>query len=680
MAEMDDLSLTADFPQATREQWLKLVEGVLKGADFQRKLVSRSYDGFDIQPLYLKAEGSAPIICEQAGRWRVSQRVDHPDLQKANELALLDLEGGADALTIVTHRAPAARGFGVRIDSLDDLDEALSGVMLDLIHLRVDAGGYGRQMAALVLALAERRGHKLSDLSLDLGLDPIGAMAAHGRISASWSIMARRMGDTLNHLTTQGFAGRAFLADGRVYHEAGASEAQELAAVLATGVGYLRALEVQGHALDAARKALSFLLVADADEFLTVAKLRALRRLWARVEHACGLEPKPIRLHAETAWRMTTRSDPWVNMLRTTIATFSAGIGCADAITVLPFTAALGLPDAFARRIARNTQLILLDESNLARVADPAAGAGGFEALTDALSHKAWGLLQEIEREGGILESLTIGKLQTRIAAVRAQREKAVVTRRESITGTSKFPNINEADVAVLLPMATVETSTASSPLSSSPASTEIASTVLVQMAGQGATLPQLAGIASVPSPVSIASLPSTRTAESFEHLRDRADAYRRETGERPKVFLANLGLITDFTARATLAKNFFEAGGIEAVMNDGFPSLHALTAAFAASGAQIACICSSDEVYFSSADVAVTPNETVVEETARVLKRAGGSLVYMVGRPIMREDALRSAGIYDFIYSGCDLPAFVSNTYAVLDELHAGPRKGATP
>jgi hypothetical protein len=290
---MDDLTLAADFPQATREQWLKLVEGVLKGADFGRKLVGRSHDGIAIQPLYPKAEGAAPVAREQAGRWRVSQRVDHPDPAKANELALLDLEGGADALTLVTRRAPASRGFGVRIDSLDDLDRALSGVMLDLIHLRLDAGGHGRQMAALVLALAERRGHGLSGLSLDLGLDPVGAMASLGRMSASWDAVAHRMGDTLDDLTGRGFKGRAFLADGRVYHEAGASEAQELAAVLATGLAYLRGLEAHGHGLDAARASLAFLLAADADEFLTVAKFRALRRLWARVEQACGLDPKP---------------------------------------------------------------------------------------------------------------------------------------------------------------------------------------------------------------------------------------------------------------------------------------------------------------------------------------------------------------------------------------------------
>jgi methylmalonyl-CoA mutase len=641
---MDDLSLAADFPQATREQWLKLVEGVLKGADFQKKLVSRSHDGIAIQPLYPKAEGSAPIAREQAGRWRVSQRVDHPDPAKANELAIADLEGGADALTLVTRKAPSARGFGVGIGSLEDLDRTLDGVMLDLIHLRIDAGGHGRQMAALLLALAGRRGHKLSELSLDLGLDPVGAMAAQGRMSASWDAMAQRMGDTLAHLNDQSFAGRAFLADGRVYHEAGASEAQELAAVLATGLSYLRALETAGHSLDAARRSLSFLLVADADEFLTVAKLRAMRRLWAKVEQTCGLEPRPIRLHAETAWRMTTRRDPWVNMLRTTVAAFSAGIGGADAITVLPFTAALGLPDAFARRVARNTQAILLDESNLARVADPAAGAGGFEALTDALCEKAWGLFQEIEREGGILESLKGETLQGRIATVRAQREKAVATRREPITGTSEFPNINEADVTVLMPMPVTTEDAAQAPQPAAAGAKETSFSSLVQMAERGTGLSELAGTASGPLPVNIAPLPSMRIAEPYERLRDISDVYRAKTGTRPKVFLANLGSAADFTARATFAKNFFEAGGIESIMNEELTDQQSLKEAFIESKAKISCICSTDDIYKLHAPA-----------TARSLQQGGTKLIFLAGRPGEDQQELTGAGITTFIFTGCD-------------------------
>ncbi|MFC4173708.1 methylmalonyl-CoA mutase family protein [Microvirga sp. GCM10011540] len=608
---MDELNFAADFPTPTREQWLTLVEGVLKGADFRKKLVARTHDGLEIQPLYPKAENASRIVRAESGPWRVSQRVDHPEPAKANELALLDLEGGADALTLVTRKAPAARGFGVRVDSVEDLDRALSGVMLDLIHLRLDAGGKGREMAGMLVELAERRGHDLSALSLDLGMDPVGALAALGRLSVSWDEAARRMGSVLGDLAQRGFSGRAFLADGRPYHEAGAGEAQELAAVLATGVADLRALEANGHTLEAARDALAFLLVADADEFLTVAKFRALRRLWAQVEQASGLTPKPIRLHAETAWRMTTRRDPWVNMLRTTIATFSAGIGGADAVTVLPFTAALGLTDPFARRVARNTQLILLEEANLWRVADPAAGAGGFEALTDALCEKAWALFQEIEREGGIVESLARGALQQRIAATRAQREKAVATRREPITGTSEFPNIREADVTVLSPLP-------ASPLRRDEEQEDAA--------------------------LRIEPLPSTRTAEPFERLRDLSDAHLARTGARPKVFLANLGPAAAFTARATFAKNFFEAAGVEAVTNEGFSDQDKLRQAFVESKAKLSCICSTDEIYVMHAS-----------ETAETLRDSGSGPIYLAGRPGESEEQLTRSGVSTFIYAGCD-------------------------
>ncbi|QFU15961.1 methylmalonyl-CoA mutase family protein [Microvirga thermotolerans] len=611
---MDDLALAAEFPTSSREQWLRLVEGVLKGADFERKLVSRTYEGLAIQPLYPKAEGTSPIARAEPGPWRIAQRMDHPDLEAANALALADLEGGADSLALVTRKAPSARGFGLAAETVDELDRVLAGVMLDLVHVRLDAGGRGRIVAGHFATLAERRGHALSQISADLGLDPIGAMAALGVLSAPWPVVAGRLGETLADLTERGFAGRTALADGRPYHEAGAGEAQELAAVLATGVAYLRALEHYGHSLEAARDALSFLLVADADEFLTVAKFRALRRLWARVEQMSDLVPKPIRLHAETAWRMTTRRDPWVNMLRGTIAAFSAGIGGADSICALPFTAALGLPDAFARRIARNTQLILLHESNLWRVADPAAGAGGFEALTDALCEKAWSLFQEIERDGGIVESLMRGTLQARIAETRARRERAVATRREPITGTSEFPNLGEAEVAVLLP---------------SPAA---------GAAAQG-------GNAAPAEAVHIAPLPSLRTAEPFERLRDRSDALLAKTGTRPKVFLANLGPLASFTARATFAKNFFEAGGIEAVSNDGFADLGALLEAASASRARLVCICSSDEIYQEQAVGA-----------AKALRGAGFGPIYLAGRPAGLEQDLREAGVADFIFLGCDV------------------------
>lgn len=640
---MTDLPLASVFPATTSEAWRALVDGVLKGAEFERKLVSRTHDGIRIEPLYPKAEPRAPVERGTTGPWRVAQRIDHPDPAEASALALADLEGGADALVLVHRGAPTARGGGVRADTLDCLDRALRGVMLDLVQLRVEAAPHaGRLAAAQVAALAARRGHDLGRLDLDLGLDPLGDMARTGAAPGGWAVLREGLARTHGELRGLGVRGPVLRADGRPYHEAGASEAQELAALLGTGVAYLRALDEAGTPPGEGRVALSFLAVADADEFLTVAKLRALRRLWARVEAACGLDPRPIRIHAETAWRMTTRRDPWVNMLRGTVAAFSAGIGGADGVTVLPFTAALGLPDAFARRVARNTQLVLLEEANLWRVADPAAGAGGFEALTDELCRATWAAFQEIEREGGIAASLASGALQGRIAEVRQARDRAVATRREPITGTSEFPDIREAPVAVLgaaLP----------EPSDGPPADASAGLAQVVAAIGGGAVLPAEEAGERACDP-----LPSRRVAEPFERLRDASDATAAR-GSRPRVFLANLGPIAAFTARATFAKNFFEAAGIEAVTNDGFGSLDEMTQAWRASNAKLACLCSSDEIYALHAI-----------EAAKALAEAGCATLYLAGKPGDLQEQLRNAGVSRYVFAGCDALAVLEEASAL--------------
>ncbi len=592
---MDDTTLAAAFPAATEAQWRALVDGVLKGADFEKRLVRRTPDGIKVAPLYPPAEAAPQPGRAEPGRWRVSQRVDHPDPAEANALALTDLDGGADALTLVMAGSPAARGFG--LPGPQALDAALSGVMLPLIGLRLDAGAVGPDAARALLALATSRGDDLAALDIDLGLDPVAIEAATGA-APSWPALPKILRD----LDAAGFAGRAFLADARPFHEAGAGEALELAALLSGALATLRALEAGGYTLERARDALAFLLVADSDEFLTVAKTRALRRLWARVEEACGLAPAPIRLHAETAWRSTTRRDPWVNLLRATTAAFSAGLGGADAITVLPFTAALGLPDAFARRCARNTQHVLLDEANLWRVADPAAGAGGFETLTEALCTEAWAQFQAIERDGGIVANLRSGALATRLAGLRKTCDADLATRRQPITGTSEFPDLHEAPVAVLAP-------------------------------------------APAAGPVPEGALPSRRLAEPYEALRDASDAALARTGRRPRVFLANLGPLSAFNTRATFARNAFEAGGIEAVTNEGFADHAAMAEAFRQSGTRVACLCSSDAIYAEQAVAA-----------AEALRAAGAATLYLAGKPGELEAALRAAGVAHDLYAGCDL------------------------
>jgi methylmalonyl-CoA mutase len=313
-----------------------------------------------------------------------------------------------------------------------------------------------------------------------------------------------------------------------------------------------------------------------------------------------------------------TRRDPFVNMLRATVAVVAAGLGGADSIAVVPHTAAIGLPDALARRIARNTQLILLEESNLAKVADPAAGSGGLESLTRELCVAAWALFQDIEKAGGAAAALEQGMIQAKVAAVRAEREQAIARRKDALTGTSEFPGIAELPVAVLAPL-----------------------------------LPSAPSAQATAEPT---TLPCHRLAEPFEALRDAADRMRERTGARPGIFLANLGRLADFTARASYAKSFFEAGGIAALMSDGFADRDAMLAAFKASGAALACLCSSDAVYAGEAVAA-----------ASALHAAGARYIYLAGRPGQLEASLRAAGVGTLIHAGCDVLATLRAAHAII-------------
>jgi methylmalonyl-CoA mutase len=617
MPDAADLPLAAEFPPATREQWRKLVEDVLKGAPFGTRLVAKTYDALGIEPLYGRRATAQPIAARApAAPWSIMQRLDHPDAAAANAEALHDLENGATGLSVVFAGAVGAYRYGLPATE-QAIARALDGIYFDAgIALDLDSGPQAQDIGHLLAALVRRRGVAPAATNVRFGFDPLGVAAIGSGNPQPRSDLLASFNAAISDLAAQGFRGPFAAADGRVIHNAGGSEAQELAYVLAVALEYLRALEAGGVTLDAARSMIYFRLAADADQFLTVAKFRALRLLWARVEAACELTPVPPLVAGETAWRMMTRRDPYVNMLRATIAVVAAGFGGANAITVLPFTLALGLPDRFARRIARNTQLILLQESHLAKVTDPAAGAGSIEDLTEQFCRAAWSRFQEIEQAGGAWTALEQGMIQSKVAAVRAQREAAVARRKDAITGTSDFPDLAEAPVSVL-------------------------------------DVPPLV----LPPPLArpFEPLPCIRLAEPFEQLRDLSDRLLARTGARPKVFIAILGAPADFTARATFAKSFFAAGGIEAAGNDGFASRDEMIAAFKASGAKLACLCSSDQIYAREAVAA-----------AQALRREGAS-VWLAGRPAALERELTQAGVCDFIFVGCDALAALRRVHDLI-------------
>jgi methylmalonyl-CoA mutase len=616
-SETDDLPLAADFAPATSADWRRLVDSVLKGAPFER-LVGRTYDDLAIEPIYPRATGASPLAGRAAASpWQIMQRMDHPDPAKANAQALHDLENGATGLDIDFARGWHSRGFGLIDDSAETLKRAFETVVFDAgISIALNpASWHGDNAGVNLAALIAERGIDPGRVDLRFNYQPLSVLAASGTGGNVWPDIGQEFAKTVRALMSRGFKGPFVLADGCVVHDAGGSEAQELAFTLASAVTYLRALEAAGVDLDLASKALSFRLTADADQFLTITKFRALRLLWARVEEACGLTPKPIFIAAETAWRMLTRRDPYVNMLRATVATFSAGLGGANAITVLPHTLALGLPDAFARRVARNTQLILLEESNLAKVADPAAGSGGIEALTRQLCDTAWSLFQEIEKAGGVLAALQRGLIQDKVRATCRAREANIARRRDVLTGASEFPNLQEASVAV-----EDQTSFPTSPLHPD-------------------------------------ALHAMRLAGPFENLRDLSDAILKTRGKRPSVLLANLGTAADFTARASFTRSFFEAGGIAAIDSEGFSDPAALAAAYKVSAADLVCLCSSDKIY-----------ATAALEAAKALQSAGARHIYLAGRPGEQETALRDAGVAEFIFAGADAPKLLRDAYRQME------------
>ncbi|MGW0767386.1 methylmalonyl-CoA mutase family protein [Streptomyces sp. NPDC002676] len=565
----DGLPLAAEFPDATHEQWQRLVEGVLRksgkevsGEAAEDALSTTLEDGLRTRPLYTARDaapdpglpGFAPFVRgsrpegNTAGGWDVRQR--HSAL--ADGAVLADLENGVTSLWLVLGEG------GIPVESLG---RALDGVYLDLAPVALDAGRDTEAAAEALLALYTERGVDPKAARGTLGADPLGYEARTGTPLdfAPFAALAARCAETYPGL-------RALTVDALPYHEAGGSAAQELGASLATGVAYLRKLTEAGLCVEEAAGQLEFRYAATADQFLTIAKLRAARRLWARVAEVSGAPGAGAQVqHAVTSPVMMSRRDPWVNMLRTTVATLAAGVGGADAVTVLPFDHALGLPDAFARRIARNTSTILVEESHLGRVIDPAGGSWYVERLTDELAQAAWEFFRTIERDGGQAAVLRSGRLRTDLATTWAQRSKRLAKRSEPVTGVSEFPLLAEK------------------PVEREPA----------------------------PEPPS-GGLPRVRRDEAYEELRARSDAHLAATGSRPRIFLAALGSAAEYTARATFAANLFQAGGIEPVTEGGF----------ADSGATEAVLCSSDALYAEQA-----------EQAAESLRAAGARHVFLAGR-----------------------------------------------
>ena len=444
---MSDIqSLAAGFTKTTESDWQAHAEKALKGAPLE-SLFSSTSDNGKIVPVYPRASGTEPIASRIAGApWTVAARVDHPDPKEANRLLHAELDHGASEVTLVFQGAPSAYGFGLPADQAS-LRQALDGVQLDAVPLRIEPHPRALESAAWISAFVDKASFARVDTSVSFGIDIFGSLARHGVLPTDRPAIETQMAETVAALRAAdqadnqfGFIGNFLEADGRIYHDAGASSGLELGAVFATIANLLRGFAGKDIDVLDLMNAIGVSLAVDQNQLESIAKLRACRLMWNRLAEILDLPFwPPLRIHAQTSWRMMTRRDPHSNLLRTTLAAFAAGVGGANSVAVLPFTQALGLPDALARRLARNTQLLLMEESHIDAVMDPSAGSGALEALTNATCDAAWQAFQDIEKAGGIVEALASGMVQDRITQHRQSIAADIADGSMAIIGTTNF-------------------------------------------------------------------------------------------------------------------------------------------------------------------------------------------------------------------------------------------------
>lgn len=626
------LSLSDGFDDAAEADWLAAVAKALKGGGIER-ITRQTRDGIKIRPLYREtdfasssdprgAPGAAPFLrggAEQPDRylpWDIRQAFAHPDPAVTNQEIMRDLERGVSSIHLALDCSGQA---GCIITDPDQLSTALAGVRADLatVSLGHRGAGSGASAAALLAEWAAGQDDPQAQ-KLAFNISPVRQLMRTGKISGGADAAMAKTAAVVQALAAKFPNATSLEVEAQTVHEAGGSEAQELGALIASAVDLLRRLDTSGLAPADAAPQILFRLAIDANYGIGIAKLRAARRLWARVQVALGLDPQPMKLHAVTSARMLTRYDAWVNMLRGTAACFAAATGGADVITVRAFNESFSVPEELGRRIARNTQIMAMEESGLGRIADPSGGAWFTETLAEDLAEAAWAEFQQIEGEGGLLASLIDGQLQARIADKRAALIKDVGRRKIPVTGVSEFPLLEE----IAAPVADV----------------------IAPPAGDGIDPAALAALlpgfeASAGADTSAEALDWMSVAAPFEDLRDRAEAHLAATGSRPSIFLATLGPLAEHTARADFARNLFAAGGLEAKAAPVPPENAAeLAAAFQASGCKIAVLCGSDTRYGDAAEAA-----------AKALKAAGVAALWLAGK-------FESDGIDRSIFMGCDV------------------------
>ena len=631
-----------EFTPPTDEEWKAACEALLKGAPFEKKMFTKTYEGITFDPMYTRKhtedilpKGVMPGMgdylrgVDAAGYigkpWGIAQACDETLPAENNELLRHENDKGATIYHIVLDTASRAGvdarqaekvgDTGTSVTTVEDMHVLLTGLDLAKFPLYVYAGANAVPLLALVAAARRAAGEDMKNVRGIVGADPIGALVTDGKLPASLDSYYDSLAAAARWATVNAPHLRTVFVRSDVYSSGGANDVQEVAAVLAAATAYLRALCERGLTIDAAASQIAFAFSMGANFFLQIAKLRAVRPLWAQIVKAFGgnAEAQKMRIHARPALFFKTVYDPYVNMLRNTTEIFSGVVGGIDSFESAPFDEPIRKGDEFSRRIARNVQIMLQEEFGLLQPIDPAGGSWAVETLTRQMKGKIWAAFQGIEKEGGIAAALRAGTVQEGIAKVLADRFKNADLRRDRIVGNNMYPNMTETlletraeDTAALKAQRTkdieaylsdIDTKHRDEALAAFKADGSVQNAVEAALAG--ATIAELmAALTAGKGAETVAAIAPHRWSERFEALRRRTEDYKAAKDDNVKIFLANMGPIPQHKARADFTTGFLQVGAFEVLGNDGFKTVDEAAEAARASGADAVVICSTDATY----------------------------------------------------------------------------------
>lgn len=702
MVQTDNINLDfEEFSKATYEDWRQAIDKMLKGSSFEKKLITKTYENIELQPIYCQENTeNLPHINSMPGvtpylrgskllghiqdSWDIAQEILYTDPKQFNHALHVDMQRGQNAINLIFDHATMLgidanqmhqdySQNGLSISSLDHLVTALDGINIESVPIFMHTTTSALAITAFLFALLKKQG-KLSKIRGTIGMDPLGQLVSYGYLPGELTDYYAIIAQLINWTRQNTPDLRVLTVHGDPYHNGGASVTQELAFVLATAVEYLRVMQQYNLDIKKLVPSFHFAMSVGSNFFMEIAKFRAARLLWAKIVKECGGSEnlQTMCIHARTSHWNKTIYDQHVNLLRSTTEALASVIAGCDSLHVSAFDELSKIPDTFSRRIARNTQIIIREETQVTKTIDPAGGSWYIESLTASVAKEAWDIFRKIEELGGMYKALCTGWPQKQVADTAEKRALHIAKRKDIFVGTNMYPNLKEVmppmrvhnkpdtnHIQKLLHNLSIKRSTDNkdqhvvlNKITQARLDGVGIIEAAIEAALSGVTLNDItSSYINFDSLVRVNAISAQRGTHAIEQVRIRTEEYYKNTGKRPQVFLATVGELKQHKARTDFVTAFLGVGGFEAIYKNDFTTASEAAEAAIQAHTMVVVICSTDDKY-----------PTLVPQLVQILKVANPEmLVILAGYPVDYITAFKTAGIDDFIHINADCQSLLS-------------------